>query len=142
MHSHTFWMHSHTVLICYYSRHLLDLLPPQQPTARSNMLLSFIITTPYITPFHTTPHHIISHNITLHFTSHNTPFVTTLFSLLHTPTTPTPPPSSLGRMLQMWRGVQPVLSKKVVQMGGTERFEAAVKHAQKLNFCHTGGKRD
>ena len=56
------------------------------------MLLSFIITTPYITPFHTTPHHIISHNITLHFTSHNTPFVTTLFSLLHTPTTPTPPP--------------------------------------------------
>ena len=41
-------------------------------------------------------------------------------------------------MLQMWRGVQPVLSPQVFQTNGSERFDAAVKHAQKLNFCRTG----
>ena len=41
-------------------------------------------------------------------------------------------------MLQMWRGVQPILAQKVFKLAGPERFDAAVKHAQKSNFCKKG----
>ena len=48
------------------------------------------------------------------------------------------PNAKAGRMLQMWRGVHPVLSPKDFSLASPVRFSAAVKHAKDMGFCASG----
>ena len=48
------------------------------------------------------------------------------------------PDAKAGRMLQMWRGVHPVLSPTNFNAVSPGRFSIAVKHAKEMGFCTSG----